>query len=85
MHLGTQNKVPTLSHGPAYAKNKVFYQGNELVIFDGPGVKSKRDTYNHSYVMRHGLTHGPLNGIFIFVEYNPRIGSIMAEDFWEGD
>jgi len=54
-----------------------------LVIFDGPGVKSKRDTYNHSYVMRHGLTHDALNGIFIFVEYNPRVGSIMAEDFWE--
>ncbi len=66
-----------------YAKDKVFYQGKELIIFDGPGCKSKRDTYNHSYVMRHGLTHEPLNCIFIFVEYNPRIGSNMADDFWE--
>lgn len=66
-----------------YARNKVFYQGRELVVFDGPGCKSKRDTYNHSYVMRHGLTHEPLNGVFIFVEYNARIGSNMAENFWE--
>lgn len=65
-----------------YARYKTFYQGKELVIFDGPGCKSKKDTYNHSYVMRHGLTHEPLNGIFIFVEYNARIGSNMADDFW---
>lgn len=66
-----------------YAKHKIFYQGNELVIFDGPGCKSKRDTYQHSYVMRHGLTYEPLNAIFIFVEYNTRIGSNMTDDFWE--
>lgn len=33
--------------------------------------------------MRHGLTHEPLNGIFVFVEYNTRIGSNMADDFWQ--
>lgn len=54
-----------------------------MVILDGPGCKSTKDTYNHSYVMRHGLTSEPLNGIFIFVEYNTRIGSIMADDFWQ--
>jgi predicted GTPase len=66
-----------------YARHKIFYGGDELVIFDGPGCKSKEDTYKHSYVIRHGLTHEPLNGIFVFVEYNSRIGSIMADDFWE--
>ena len=40
-----------------YAKQKVFYQGKEFFVLDGPGCKSKKDTYNHSYVMRHGLTH----------------------------
>ena len=54
-----------------------------MVIFDGPGCKSKKDAYNHSYVMRHGLTNEPLSAIFVFVEYNTRIGSIMADDFWE--
>lgn len=48
-----------------YARQKVFYEGHELVVFDGPGCKSKKDTYKHSYVIRHGLTHEPLNGIFI--------------------
>ncbi len=66
-----------------YAKHKVFYFGKELIVFDGPGCKSKSQTYNHSYVMRHGLTHESLNCIFIFVEYNTRVGSIMADDFWE--
>lgn len=66
-----------------YARHKIFYDGDEFVIFDGPGCKSKKETYNHSYVIRHGLTHEPLNGIFVFVEYNTRIGSNMADDFWE--
>lgn len=66
-----------------YARHKIFYGGDELIVFDGPGCKSKKDTYKHSYVIRHGLTHEPLNGIFVFVEYNSRIGSIMADDFWE--
>ena len=88
------NKVCDTSHSTdlssysvtrIYAKPKVFYHGKELVlvIFDSPGCKSKRESYNHSYAMRHGLTHEPPNGIFIFVEYNTRIGSNMADNFWE--
>lgn len=31
----------------------------------------------------NGLTCGPLNGIFVLIEYHPRIGSTLVDAFWD--
>lgn len=62
---------------------KVFYDGISMVLYDGPGCNSKEDTYAHSFVLRHGLTCEPLSGVFVTLEYNPRIRNNMGGDFYE--
>ncbi|CAK8999566.1 unnamed protein product [Durusdinium trenchii] len=62
---------------------KVFYDGLSMILYDGPGCNSKEDTYAHSYVLRHGLTNEPLSGVFVTLEYNPRIRNNMGGDFYE--
>ena len=62
---------------------KVFYDDLCMILYDGPGCNSKEDTYTHSYVLLHGLTCEPLSGIFVTLEYNPRIRNNMGGDFYE--
>ncbi|CAJ1343880.1 unnamed protein product [Effrenium voratum] len=66
-----------------FVSKKVFYDGMSMVLYDGPGCNSKEDAYAHSFVLRHGLTCEPLNGVFVTVEYNPRIRNNMGGDFYE--
>ncbi|KAL9178884.1 hypothetical protein ACHAXT_011857 [Thalassiosira profunda] len=34
-------------------------------------------------LLHHSLTYAPLNGALVLVEYHPRIGSTMVDDFWQ--
>ena len=66
-----------------FVSKKIFYDGLSMVLYDGPGCNSKKDTYAHSFVLRHGLTHEPLSGVFVTLEYHPRILNNMCGDFDE--
>lgn len=64
-----------------FVSKNVFYDGYAMTLYDGPGCGSTEDAYAHSFVLRHGLTHEPLNCIFVTVAYNPRIRNSMGTDF----
>jgi len=50
-----------------------------LHIIDTPGSTS----LGQECALHCALTFRPLNGIFIVIEYHPRIGSRMVDEFWE--
>ena len=54
-----------------------------MELHDGPGCNSKEDIYQHSWILKAGLTCEPLNAIFIAVGYDPRIKDNMGGDFEE--
>jgi len=53
----------------------------DVQIIDPPGPSS----LGHGYSLHYGLTSasGPLNSIFILIEFHPRIVSKMVDDFWD--
>lgn len=66
-----------------FVSKNIFYDGLAMELYDGPGCNSKEDTYAHSFVLRHGLTHEPLSGVFVTLTYEPRIRNNMGGDFYE--
>lgn len=65
-----------------FAAKMIVYNGKAMTLLDGPGCGATIDAYQHSYVLRAGLTHQPLNRIFVCIPWNPRIVDEMVNKMY---
>ena len=62
----------------------IVYGRTAMRIYDGPGSGSRINTLGHSHVISKGLGLEPFNGVFVCVEFKPRIvNDIIAGSFIE--
>lgn len=60
----------------------VTWGNRSFTLIDTPGTETTKLVYEHSYVIKGGLTIQPLNTIFVLCPYEPRCRDTMIQNFY---